>query len=83
MSIDDDITAVEDEIKRTSYNKKTQHHIGKLKAKLARLKDEKEKRRKGSGGFEKEGVKKSGHATVAIVGFPSVGKSLPRFGKRT
>ena len=75
MAIDDEIKQCEDEIQKTSYNKKTQHHIGKLKAKLARLKEEKEKRKAGGGGFEKVGVRKSGNATVAIVGFPSVGKS--------
>jgi hypothetical protein len=77
MAIDDEIKAVEDEIQKTSYNKKTSHHIGKLKAKLARLKDEREKRKAsgGGGGWERNAVKKSGNATVAIVGFPSVGKS--------
>jgi len=74
--IEDQIKAVEDEIQRTPYNKATQHHIGKLKAKLARLKDEAQKRLSArGGGGPGYAVKKSGHATVAIVGFPSVGKS--------
>jgi len=74
-TIDEQIKEIEEELAKTSYNKKTQHHIGKLKAKLARLKDELERRRsKGpkGGGYA---VRKSGHATVALVGFPSVGKS--------
>src|SRR5512137_2417017 len=74
-SIEEQIKEVEDELGKTQYNKKTQHHIGKLKAKMARLKDDLELRRsKGpkGGGYA---VRKSGHATVALVGFPSVGKS--------
>jgi small GTP-binding protein len=74
-TIDEQIKEIEEELAKTSYNKKTQRHIGKLKAKLARLKDELERRRsKGpkGGGYA---VRKSGHATVALVGFPSVGKS--------
>jgi len=76
-TIEDQIKAVEEEIHKTPYNKATQHHIGKLKAKLARLKDEAQKRlaARGGGGAPGYAVKKSGHATVAIVGFPSVGKS--------
>ena len=75
-TIEEQILAVEDEIHRTPYNKATQHHIGKLKAKLARLKEEQEKRQaRGRGGGPGYAVRKSGHATVGIVGFPSVGKS--------
>jgi len=76
MTIEEQINAVEDEIQKTPYNKATQHHIGKLKAKLARLKDEQETRRlKGGGGGPSYAVKKSGNATAGLVGFPSVGKS--------
>ena len=76
MTIEEQIKAAEDEIQRTPYNKATQHHIGRLKAKLARLKDEQETRRlKGGGGGPSYAVKKSGNATVGLVGFPSVGKS--------
>src|SRR5438445_3447322 len=76
MAIEEQIKAVEDEIQKTPYNKATQHHIGKLKAKLARLKDEQETRRlKSGGGGASYAVQKSANATVGVVGFPSVGKS--------
>ena len=74
--IDDEIKRIEEEIKSTPYNKATQRHIGLLKARLARLRDERIKRRKiGAPQGEGFGVKKSGDATVALVGYPSVGKS--------
>lgn len=74
MDIDEEIKQIEEEIKNTKYNKATQHHIGKLKAKLARLRDEKMKQ-KGGGGGTGFGIKKTGDATVGMIGFPSVGKS--------
>jgi uncharacterized protein len=75
-SIEEQIQELEDEIKKTDYNKATQQHIGRLKAKIARLKMEAEKRASSSGGGGKGySVKKSGNGTVAFVGFPSVGKS--------
>ena len=74
MDIDEEIKELEEEIQNTKYNKATQHHIGKLKAKIARLKDEKMKQKGGKGGAG-FGVKKTGDATVGMVGFPSVGKS--------
>jgi len=75
-TIADQIQDIEDEIQKTPYNKNTQHHIGKLKAKLSKLKEELETRRAAaSGGGKSYAVKKSGNATVSLVGFPSVGKS--------
>ncbi len=69
------IKEIEEEILKTQKNKATEHHLGKLKAKLARLREElreaKSKGRPGKG-FS---VKKEGDASVGIVGFPSVGKS--------
>ena len=75
LSIEQQIKAIEDEIFKTQKNKNTEHHIGRLKAKMARLRETAEKR-KGSGAKGKGfSVKKTGDATVGIVGFPSVGKS--------
>src|SRR5207249_10828833 len=75
-TLEEQIKSIEDEIQKTPYNKATQHHIGKLKARRARLKDEQETRRlKSGGGSPRYAVKKSGNATVGLVGFPSAGKS--------
>lgn len=75
MALQDQIKEVEEEIKNTPYNKSTQHHIGKLKAKLARLKQDVEKRRGTGVSTKGYAVKKSGDATVVLVGPPNVGKS--------
>ena len=76
MGLPEKIKKIEDDIHRTQVNKKTEHHIGLLRAKLARVKAEQEEqqaRKSGSrSGFD---VKKSGDATVVLVGLPSVGKS--------
>ncbi len=74
-SLEEQIAEVEEEIRTTAYNKATQLHIGRLKAKLAVLRLERETRARGKGGGVGYGVRKSGHATVGLVGYPSVGKS--------
>ncbi|MDD2439398.1 MAG: GTP-binding protein [Methanosarcinaceae archaeon] len=74
-SIQEQIQEIEDEIRNTQYNKATSHHIGRLKAKLARLRDEVEKKAAAKGGGDGYAVRKSGDGTVTLVGFPSVGKS--------
>ena len=77
-TIEEQIKSLEEEISKTKYNKATQGHIGKLKAKIAALRARKEKAHahaKASGGGPGFEVKKSGDASVALVGFPSVGKS--------
>ncbi|MFQ6106482.1 MAG: OBG GTPase family GTP-binding protein [Thermoplasmata archaeon] len=72
--IEDQIRELEDEIHRTPLNKATEHHIGKLKARLAKLR-EKLERGPGTGAARGYGIRKSGNATVGIVGLPNVGKS--------
>jgi small GTP-binding protein len=74
-TIEDKIKKIEEEIRTTEYNKATQHHIGKLKAKLAQLREEQIKRASSGGSGVGFALKKHGDATVVLVGFPSVGKS--------
>lgn len=74
-SLEDQIRAIEEEIRTTASNKATQTHIGRLKARLAFLRLERETRARGKGGGVGYAVRKSGHATVGLVGYPSVGKS--------
>ena len=75
MGLEDEIEEIEDEIANTPYNKSTEAHIGRLKAKLAEKKEELDKKQSSSGGGPGYAVEKHGDATVALVGFPSVGKS--------
>lgn len=69
------IKELEEELKKTKYNKRTQHHVGLVKAKIALLKDKEQKRSSSGGKGEGFSVKRTGDGTVIIVGFPSVGKS--------
>jgi uncharacterized protein len=74
--VEDQIKELEDELQKTPYNKATSKHIGRVKAKIAKLKDDAVNRAmKSGGGGEGYSVKKSGDATVVLVGFPSTGKS--------
>lgn len=77
MTLEEEIRAIQEEMDKTQKNKATEHHLGRLKAKMARLKDDLIKHAISSkgGGAEGYSVKKSGDATVTLVGFPSVGKS--------
>ncbi|GAA5829752.1 hypothetical protein JCM3766R1_001293 [Sporobolomyces carnicolor] len=70
----DRIKAIEDE---TQKNKATSHHLGGLKAKLAKLKRELLTPTSGGGGGGGVGfdVARTGIASVGFIGFPSVGKS--------
>jgi ribosome-interacting GTPase 1 len=74
MGLEEEIEEIREEIRETPYNKSTEAHIGRLKAKLAEKK-EKLEQQSGSGGGQGYAVEKTGDATVALVGFPSVGKS--------
>jgi len=74
-TIEERIRELEEELRKTKYNKATEHHILKLKARIASLKKELERRKSAKGGGYGFAVKKSGNATVALVGYPSVGKS--------
>ncbi|ONK59271.1 uncharacterized protein A4U43_C08F4740 [Asparagus officinalis] len=76
MGIIEKIKEIEAEMARTQKNKATEYHLGQLKAKIAKLRTQLLEPPKGSSGagdgFE---VTKFGHGRVALIGFPSVGKS--------
>jgi small GTP-binding protein len=74
-SIEKQIKEIEDEIFNTQKNKATEHHIGKLKAKIARLKEQADIRRSAGGKGKGFSIKKSGDSTIGLIGFPSIGKS--------
>ncbi len=75
-SLEEQIAELEAELTKTPYNKATSKHIGRIKAKIAKLRDEAVNRAmKSGGGGEGYSVKKSGDATAVLVGFPSTGKS--------
>ena len=76
MGILEKIGEVEAEIARTQKNKATEYHLGLLKAKLAKYRAQLLEPT-GKAGAKGEGfdVMKSGDARVALIGFPSVGKS--------
>ncbi|TDL28866.1 developmentally regulated GTP-binding protein [Rickenella mellea] len=76
MGILEKIKDIEEEMARTQKNKATEYHLGLLKAKLARYRAELlEPTSKSGGGGSGFDVQKSGDARVALIGFPSVGKS--------
>ena len=77
MGIPEKIKAIQDEMARTQINKATEHHLGLLKAKIAKLKREQEDNVAKKSGIKSDGfdVRRSGDATVVFIGLPSVGKS--------
>lgn len=72
------IKEIEAEMARTQKNKATNYHLGTLKAKLAKLRSDlliEQSGGSGGGGGEGFDVARLGDARVALIGFPSVGKS--------
>ena len=75
VDYEDRIKELEKELSTTKYNKATQGHIGLVKAKLALIKEKQVARSKVGKSDYGYSVKKSGDATVLLLGFPSTGKS--------
>ncbi|XP_065196312.1 developmentally-regulated GTP-binding protein 1-like [Sycon ciliatum] len=76
MGVLEKIAEIESEMARTQRNKATAHHLGLLKARLAKLRRELLTPKSGGGGpGEGFDVAKTGDARIGFVGFPSVGKS--------
>ncbi len=76
QKVEDRIKELEERLASTKVNKATQKSINFIKAQLAKLRESLiqivSSKKGGGGGF---GIKKSGDAQVAFIGFPSVGKS--------
>ncbi len=73
-SLEQRLEELTSEYSKTKYNKATNRHLGILRKKISEVKKEIVESGKGRGGrgfF----VKKMGDATVALMGFPSTGKS--------
>ena len=75
MGILEKIKEIEFEMSRTQKNKATEYHLGTLKAKLAKLRTELHAPAKVGEKGEGFEVQKYGDGRVALIGFPSVGKS--------
>ena len=75
VTVEEQIAEIEKEIAKTQKNKATEYHIGSLYGKIAKLKQKAEKQSSGGNKGVQYSIKKSGDATVALIGFPSVGKS--------
>jgi len=71
----DKIREMENAMSAAKYNKSSEHWFGLMKSQIAKLREKIEKKAAGKGGGEGWFVKRTGNATVILVGFPSVGKS--------
>lgn len=69
------IKRVEKELRDLPHHKGTDHHIGRLRAKLAILQEKLDTPSGKGGGGGGYAVKKQGDATIVLVGPPSAGKS--------
>ena len=77
-SLEEQIKELEDELTKTPYNKATSKHIGRVKAKIARLKDEAVSRAMKAGGGG-EGTRSRNPGML----LPSLSVSLPRVRARS
>jgi len=75
MDVFQQIAELEEKIRTTPYHKGTEHQIGRWRARIAKLKEEILEKESKKGGGKSFGVRKSGDATVVLIGPPSVGKS--------
>lgn len=73
QKLEEKIEELQEQYSKTKYNKATNKYLGILRSKIADAKKKisSQKRRKGTGFL----IRKSGDATVALVGFPNAGKS--------
>src|SRR3990167_5399514 len=77
--ISQQIQDIKETLRKTPHHKATNHFIGLMRAKIARLKDKEMETltplRQSSAGRTSFAVRKQGDATVVLVGPPSSGKS--------
>ncbi|MCX6706098.1 MAG: 50S ribosome-binding GTPase [Candidatus Woesebacteria bacterium] len=71
------IEEIKKELRETPHHKGTEHYIGRLRARLARIEDKiyEASSKGGGGGGGGYAVKKTGDASVVLIGPPSAGKS--------
>ncbi|MDP1710172.1 MAG: GTPase [bacterium] len=78
-TIDQQIEAIQEVLRKTPHHKATNGFIGQMRAKIARLKDKQidggTPLHQGSAGRTVFAVRKQGDATIVLIGPPSAGKS--------